>query len=138
MTANRVPLAVLRRLRRALIYTPLDHLVGRKVRVAGAASAKDEVIAALADLPARAVATEVPNLERLSGAIAKYGILDLTYSLSSTSLPMQRPGLAILQAMGLRDGDEEEAAMGHDFLADMASECEGPQITLKVFLRSEK
>jgi len=135
--ASRVSLAVLRRLRRSLIYTALDHLTGRRVRVASAESAHDDVIAALAEpFPGAAATTRDPR--ELTGPVEKYGILDLTYRLAATSLPLQRPGLGILQEVGVSEGDPADPAFGHEFLGDLASECEGPQLYLKIFLRSEK
>jgi len=50
-----------------------------------------------------------PELHYRLGAIKKYGILDLTYGISSTALPVHRPGIAVLRDVHLVDGGEGDS-----------------------------
>lgn len=134
------PLSLLRRLDRSLVYTSLDQVVGKRARVASAESALDDVIAALAEHLPITVTTNGPDLRHLEGAIAKYGLLDLTYGIASTTLPIDRPGISLLRGVGLVEGSEPDPDglfSADDFLNEMVLEAEGPDLYLKLFLQTE-
>ena len=111
-------------------------MIGKRVRVVSAESAHGDVIAGLAEHLARSVTTRKPPLHYLVGAIAKYGILDLTYGTTSPSEQIPRPGIGILRQMSLRDdASAGQETLGDElFLEDMVRECEGPQLYLKLFM----
>jgi hypothetical protein len=85
------------------------------------------------------VTTGDPGLPYRAGAIAKYGILDVTFGVRATPLEIRRPGLGILRSLALVDGEEGSDAddLIDGFLGDLTTESEARELYLKVFLRTE-
>jgi hypothetical protein len=118
------------------VYSTVDVLMGSSVQVHGAETALDDVLRAVKEVVPLTVTTMEPELHYRAGAIAKYGILDITFGLASGPPDLQRPGIGILRSLGLVDGVEssDSAGSADDFLRDLVSEAEAGELCLKVFL----
>jgi hypothetical protein len=115
----------------------MDALTGIAVDVQSAETALDDVLRVVKELIPITVTTKGPDLHYREGAIAKYGILDVTFGIGSTSLEIRRPGLGILRSLALVDGGTESADVTDGFLGDLISESEAGTLYLKVFLETE-
>jgi hypothetical protein len=136
---SRPPLSLLRRLHRSLAYSTVGALIGTPVEVHSAETALDDVLRAARLAVPLTVTTMAPDLHYRAGAIAKYGILDVSFGIGSTPVDVPRPGLGALRSVGLVDGGESTDAteIVGDFLRDLTLECEAGKLYLKVFLRTE-
>jgi hypothetical protein len=136
---SRPHLSLLRRLHRSLAYSTVDALAGISVQVHSAETAPDDVLGVVKRALSINVTTMAPDLDYREGAIAKYGILDLTFGIGSTSSEIPRPGLGILRPLGLVDGGEGADALevSDDFLRDLTLESEAGHPYLKVFLETQ-
>jgi hypothetical protein len=137
---SRPPLSLLRRLHRAFVYSVLDGLIAKEVQVSSAEGALDDVLRAVTQLVPISVTTMGPDLVYRAGAAAKYGILDLTYGIGATPLPIHRPGLGALRALSLVEdvSDLDALETAETFLHDLVLETEAGGLYVKVFLQSEK
>jgi len=115
----------------------MDALTGIVVEVQSAETALDDVLRVVGESIPITVTTKGPDLHYREGAIAKYGILDLTFGIGSTSLEIRRPGLGILRTLALVDGGSESADITDDLLGDLISESEAGALYLKVFLETK-
>lgn len=132
-----LPLAILRRLRRSLIYGTVDSVLNRSVRVSSYETAVDDVLAeARAGVPlTSAVHDEVESSDLV--VIQKYGILDFTYRVTLAELGLSPAGLGVLRSLGLVDAsDPNPPDWDHAILAELADEAEAGALYLKVFLRT--
>ena len=136
---NRPSLALLRRLHRSLAYSTLDALTDTRVEVHSAETALDDVLRLVRETVPVTVTTMAPDIHFRAAAIAKYGILDVTFGIGSTPLEVSRPGLDVLRSVGLVDGQESTDATEiiGDFLSDLTLESEAGERYLKVFLEIE-
>jgi hypothetical protein len=138
VATSRLPLSVLRRLDRALLYSTLDQVLKRSVRIASCETAFDDVfqgISAVTPLPA---ATGFQEEETAFGALVKYGLLDLTLGLTASPYALKPARLGTLRSVGLVDGYSGEQSPDWDdpFLTELASDAEAGDMYLKVLLQS--
>lgn len=129
--------SVLRRLHRSLVYSSMDALTGVTVEVQSTETALDDVLRVVGASIPITVTTKGPELYYREGAIAKYGILDVTFGVGSTPLEIRRPGLGILRSLALVDASSESTDFTDDFVSDLVSESEVGALYLKVFLETE-
>jgi hypothetical protein len=68
----------------------MDGLIAKVVQVFSAETALDDVLRVVREVVPIPVTTMEPEFRYRAGAIAKYGILDVTYGIGPTSLPVDR------------------------------------------------
>lgn len=132
--------ALVRTLARSVLYVELTNLLGIRVFLSGAAHAPDEVQRLLVGrVPYQPVFRE-PALKVRRGTVAKYGLLDLCFSIDNPGLSSgSLCGLSTLRNLGFlekpTEGDDRE---GLDFLRnDLLGEIRESRYYLKVFLKAD-
>jgi hypothetical protein len=131
-------LSVLRRLDRSLVYSTLDQVLTRSVRIASYETIFDDVFQGIAAVTSMPPTTGYQEEETSFGALLKYGLLELTFGLTRAPYELKPARIGTLRSLDLVDGRSGEQSPDWDdpFLTEFASEAEAGDLYLKVFLRS--
>lgn len=132
-----LPLAILRRLSRSLVYQTVDSVLGKSLCVTSSAAVFDEVLAELSRAVAFESARPEGDVASTLGPLEKYGYLDLTYQVTMAPPTLPPASLGVLRSLGLVDAsDPNPADWDHSILADLADDAEAGALYLKVFLQT--
>jgi hypothetical protein len=99
---------LVRRVARGLRYRPLGQLVGRTVLVRDLDAIEEAVRVGLGDEFPVACRLDGPELVYRHGAVAKYGILDLRFSVLTDLLVGAASGVPLLRELGFLPGESEQ------------------------------
>lgn len=136
--------AVLRRVSRQLKYRALPVLIGRRVVVSITVSATSEVHDQLRDSLPVGIQFKGPESKYIKASLAKYGILDLTFTVERVVWESRDgPGMPLLEDFGFvfRDQEPSEALSPFDkdptCLEQLQQDINEQQTVLKLFFEEQ-
>jgi hypothetical protein len=128
---------ILRHVSQKLKYRALPNLVGTRITITNVASAPHEVADQLQEVLPTGFRFQGPEEKYIKITIAKYGILDLSFTVAGISWSSEdSAGIALLEEMGfvVRDSPKEDGPVADSDEANMlralltgipaSSECE--------------
>jgi hypothetical protein len=132
-----LPLSILRRLNRSLVYSTVDSVVATSITVDSVDTVFDDVLRAVRAAASIVSAVQETEASSSHGSLKKHGILDLTFRVTAASQAWPVAGIGVLRSLGLVDfTDMSPPDWDHHFLAEFTNDAEACALYLKVFLRT--
>ncbi len=133
-------------LARTLRYRGLPELIGKIVKINAPTTVEADVLTASGDWLPEQTRLIGPPEKYIERAMAKYGILDLTFSGQDTLLETQfESGIPLLKKLNFVIGPERAKEMAVEMetddptcLTELAEEIEQKQTVIRIFLQAEQ